>query len=174
MRTRVPLYLTLTLALGGCQPDKPLVEGWRPLTRLEVKQLGEKRIAEENYDPGPRPSISGDFNGDGKSDRVMFLVDAAGERFEPYFVDGAGAPPARLTRGDKFDNLWRYNLFRLPSKMAYGMCVEEGYREPVADPGECEPFKETRTPVVVVTHLDQGGQVFFWANGGFAERRFRK
>ena len=94
MGIRVPALIGVALILAGCQPDKPLVDGWRPLTRLETKQLGEQRIAEEYYDPGPRPSISGDFNGDGKSDRVMFMVDDAGERFEPYFIDGAGAAPA--------------------------------------------------------------------------------
>lgn len=162
----------ITTSLAGCEADKPLVEGFRPLTRLEAKQLDERRIAEKNYDPS-RVSISGDFNGDGKSDRVMFLVDEAVERFEPYFVDGAGAAPEKLTRGDKFDKLWRYNLFKLPSKIAYGMCIEEGYRKP-SDPGECEPFKEIRTSVIVVTELDEGGQVFYWANGGFTERRFSK
>ena len=173
MGIRVPALIGVALILAGCQPDKPLVDGWRPLTRLETKQLGEQRIAEEYYDPGPRPSISGDFNGDGKSDRVMFMVDDAGERFEPYFIDGAGAAPEKLTRGDKFDKLWRYNLFKLPSRLAYGMCIEEGYRKP-SHPSECEPFMEVRTPVIVFTELDEGGQVFYWANGGFTERRFKK
>lgn len=172
MRTLTVAALALVATgLAACQPDKPLVEGWRPLTNLEIKELGEKRIAEEEFGP-LKTSVSGDFNGDGKTDRVLFLVDEAKTRFDPYFIDGAGAPPEQLTRGDRADKLWRYTLFKIPHKLAYGMCMED-YRE-TFDRKRCAPFKAIAAPVVVLTEVDRGAQAFYWANGRSTEMRFSK
>lgn len=158
--------ILLALGAAACEAEPPpaTVEGWRELTKSEVKAASAERLADDPETPPLKTAVRGDFNGDGRSDRVAFLVTDDGRRFAPYFFDGAGASPFELTGGDAFGRLWRYNLAVTPPGLAYGSCIE------TKDEAECQDEKRLIGPTIVFFEVNRGGTVIAWNGTRFEER----
>ena len=174
MRHRVParagLLAMLALALAACGAgDFASVDGWRPLTAVEMRDLMKERAANDPMTPPIKTSVWGDFNGDGARDRALFLLNAAGDRFEPYVLHGGGGAPDRLAPGDTRDRLWRYQLATMPGRSVYGFCMEES-----PDEESCNRFKTVQTPVIIFFEVNNGGSIYYWQNSYYTERRIRK
>lgn len=153
------------LNVAACSAPAAVVEGWREPTSEELRNLAAERNAQSPDQPPPITSVGGDFNGDGKRDRVALLIDEGGHRFAPYMFDGAGAPPLRLDRGDARGRMYRYSLGALPANLMYASCVESA-----ADPRECEKDKGVRGKILFFYEVNRGGQMFVWDETGVRER----
>jgi hypothetical protein len=165
-RTKLAALAAILTAggLAACQPPLPTVEGWRELTAEEFKTLAAERRADDATTPPPVISVGGDFNGDGKRDRVAFLVSDANAQFTPYMFDGAGGPPTPLAHGDARSRMWRYSLAVLPPGILYGICQEE------AEEGRnCARDAPSTTPAIVFFEFNHGGSSIAWNGSNYVE-----
>jgi hypothetical protein len=154
-----------TVLLVACQAPLPEVKGWRRITSAEAQALTEARRAEHPEQPAPVTEIQGDFNADGKPDRVVLMVNEAEDRFSPYLFDGAGAAPTELVRGDSRGRMSRYSLATLGAGAVYDFCIEDGH-----DEASCERDKALRGQIILFYEVDNGGSIFAWNGASFVER----
>lgn len=157
------------LLLVACQPavDQVEVPGWRHLTSADIRQIEDEHLAQDPTTPRRVTAVSADFNGDGKTDRVAFLVSEDNAQFAPYFFDGAGAAPIALEPGEDRSRLWRYSLAPLPPAIAYELCTEK------ADATSCEHEKAFKSTAIAVYEVDHGGSVHLWNGQSFVQRTMK-
>lgn len=156
------------ILLAACQAPLPQVQGWRQITSGEAQALTEARRAEHPEQPPPITEVQGDFNSDGKPDRVVLMVNEAENRFAPYLFDGAGAAPAELVHGEARGHMSRFSLGVLPAGAAYDFCIEDSH-----DEASCERDKALHSPVILFYEVDNGGSLFAWNGVSFVERTIR-
>jgi hypothetical protein len=153
------------ILLAACEAPLPEVAGWRAPTSAEIQSMIEARRAEQ---PEPVTQVRGDFNGDGKPDRVALLVNETEDRFAPYLFDGAGAAPAELVHGEARSHMYHYSLAVLPAAAVYEFCTEDGH-----DEASCDRDKALHSPVILFFEVDNGGSLFAWNGVSFVERTIR-
>jgi len=150
------------LLATGCEAPLPKVEGWRQLSGREIASLTDARRAEHPEQPPPRVEVTGDFNGDGKPDRALLMVNQAGDRFAPYVFDGAGAAPVAVAGEEARDRLYRYSLAVMPEGSVYGFCDEGSL-----DTTNCEGLKSLRGAALIFFEVDNGGSIYGWDGSSY-------
>lgn len=150
--------LAAALGLGGAAPSPALPAGWREPTgaeRADLLRQARRSTAEPTLEQ--KLSVSGDFDGDGKTDRAAFLLNDRRGAFRLFVRRGATGRYEPLNYSEKITALGGYGLEVEPPG-TYADILDE----------DAKPVR-TRWPAVGAAYFESSYVIFYWDGRRFGE-----
>jgi hypothetical protein len=132
--------------------------GWRELTPTEIADLHRRAERGIGQPVNQTVSIEADFDGDGRMDRAVLLVNDKVARFALFVSRAAARHYQRLDYDGPLEGLWNYGLQVQPSGVFETACAKG-----LGDDAEpCRRRVRTRWPAIGANDYEASYAVFFW------------
>jgi hypothetical protein len=156
------VVIGVAVLVGGAGKAPPA--GWRAPTEAETARLLHE-ARESVGDPSLKQDLAvrADFDGDGRPDRAMFLVNDRKREFALFVVPARTGRYQRLDYHGALSELHNHGLDVQPPGRLEAACAR-GLGD---DSAPCRRSVRLRWPGIGATYFEASYEVFFWNGGRF-------